>query len=124
MRFSVNHTSTALPANISVTAYNLMNAPTSITAPDNTAVKRTPILSRMIPAMMRKNTKTFKNVSEPCIVPNAVESQPCSESMRSLIGDRMSIKMYEQNIAKERSNSAVHLIAALSLNTLIFSVIL
>ena len=91
-------------------------APTSITAPDNTAVKRTPILSRMIPAKMRKNTNTFKNVSAPCIVPNAEESQPLVDCMRSLIGERMSMNTYEQNIAKAKSNKAIHLIAAESRN--------
>ena len=70
-----------------------MSAPTSITAPERSAVKRTPILSRMIPAKMRKNTNTLRNVSEPCMVPNAVESQPRWVSMRSLMGERMSMKM-------------------------------
>ncbi len=57
------------------------------------AVKRTPILSRMIPAKIRKKTKTFKKVSDPCIVPNAVESQPRVDCIKSLMGERMSIKM-------------------------------
>ena len=65
----------------------------------------TPILSRIIPAKMRKNTNTFRNVSEPCIVPNAVESQPRVDCIRSLIGERMSIKIYEQNMANAKSSS-------------------
>ena len=77
----------------SSTAYHLMSAPTSITIPERTAVNLTPILSRMIPAKMRKNTKTFRNVSEPCMVPKAVESQPLVSCIKSLIGDRMSMKM-------------------------------
>ncbi len=70
-----------------------MVAPTSITAPERMAVKRTPILSRMIPANIRKNMNTLRNVSDPCMVPNAVESQPRVDCRRSLIGERMSMKM-------------------------------
>ena len=99
----------------SVTAYQLIEAPMSITAPERMAVKRTPILSRIIPAKIRKKTKTLRNVSAPCIVPKAVESQPLVDSIKSLIGDSMSIKMYEQNIASASSSSAVHLTAAESL---------
>ena len=83
-----------------------------MTAPERTAVKRTPILSRMIPAIMRKKTKTLRNVSAPCIVPKASESHPRVDSMRSLMGERMSIKMYEQNMAKAKSNNAVQRMAA------------
>ena len=50
---------------LSVTAYQLIMAPITITAPESMAVKRTPILSRIIPAKMRKKTKTFRNGSEP-----------------------------------------------------------
>ena len=82
-----------LPANISVRAYQLMVAPTSITAPDRIAVKRTPILSRIIPAKIKKNTNTLRKVSDPCIVPNAVESQPLVSHIKSLIGDKMSMKI-------------------------------
>ncbi len=49
-----SHWSKAVPANQSLMAYSLMQAPTNITDADSTPVKRTPILSRMIPAMMRK----------------------------------------------------------------------
>ena len=70
-----------------------MPAPTNITAPESTAVNLTPILSRIIPAKMRKNTNTFRNVSAPCMVPNAVESHPRSDIIKSLMGDKMSIKM-------------------------------
>ena len=71
----------------------LMKPPRSITAPERTAVKRTPILSRMIPAKIRKKTNTLRNVSAPSIVPNALESHPLVDSIRSLIGDRMSMKI-------------------------------
>ena len=108
----MNHSSNPLPIKLSLTAYHLITAPTSITDADKTAVKRTPILSSIIPANIRKNTNTFKNTSEPCIVPNAVESQPRVSCMRSLIGDRMSIKIYEQNMANASSNNAVQRIAA------------
>src|SRR5574344_2128069 len=84
-----------------------MQAPMSITTPESRAVKRTPILSRMIPAKIRKKTKTLRKVSEPCMVPKAVESQPRVESIRSLIGERMSIKMYEQNMAKAKKSSTI-----------------
>ena len=77
----------------SLTAYHLIKAPQSITAPESTAVKRTPILSRMMPAKMRKKTNTLRNTSEPCIVPNAVESHPRVSCIRSLMGERMSMKM-------------------------------
>ena len=70
-----------------------MVAPTSITAPDRIAVKRTPILSRIIPAKIKKNTNTLRKVSDPCIVPNAVESQPLVSHIKSLIGDKMSMKI-------------------------------
>ena len=78
---------------LSVTAYHFIRAPMSITAPESMAVKRTPILSRMMPAKMRKKTKTLRKVSAPCIVPKAVESHPRSESIRSLMGERISMKI-------------------------------
>ena len=65
---------------------------------------------------IRKNTKTFKNVSDPCIVPKAVESQPRVDCIKSLIGERMSIKMYEQNMAKAKKSSTIQRIAAESRN--------
>ena len=89
----MNQVARLLSMKASVTAYHLMTAPISITIPDKTAVKRTPILSRMIPAIIRKNTNTLRNTSLPCMVPKAVESQPRSESIKSLMGDRMSMKM-------------------------------
>ena len=109
---------------LSVTAYQFMVAPMSITSPDNTAVKRTPILSRMIPANIRKKTNTLRNVSDPCIVPKAVESQPRVDCIRSFIGERMSMNMYEQNMAKARNMSTIQRMAAESLSVvLMFSVI-
>ena len=39
------------------------------------------------------SANTFRKTSEPCMVPNAVESQPRVSCIRSLIGDRMSMKM-------------------------------
>ena len=89
----MNQVSSELPRNPSVSAYQLIVAPTSITAPESSAVKRTPILSRMIPANIRKKMKTLRNVSEPCIVPKAVESHPRVDWRRSLIGERISMKM-------------------------------
>ena len=122
----MNQVSRPLPMNDLLIANHLMDAPTSITAPERMAVKRTPILSRMIPANIRKKTNTLRNVSEPSIVPKALESQPRVDSIRSLIGERMSIKMYAQNIASASSSKAVQRIAAESLRVvfLIVSVIM
>jgi hypothetical protein len=50
------------------------------------------------------------------MVPKAVESHPRSESIRSLIGERMSIKIYEQNMARANRMRAVQRIAAESLS--------
>ena len=111
-RCVVNQLSRPVPIKELLTAYHLMRPPMNMTAPESTAVNRTPILSRMMPAKMRKNTNTLRNTSEPCIVPKALESHPRVDSIRSLIGDRISMKMYAQNIASARSSSAVHRIAA------------
>ena len=121
-RLLVNQVSRPLPMNDLLIANHLIAAPTSITAPDRMAVKRTPILSRMIPAKIRKNTNTLRNVSEPSMVPKALESQPRVASIRSLIGDRMSMKMYAQNIASASSSRAVHRIAAESLSVVFLTV--
>ena len=83
------------------------------------AVKRTPILSRIIPAMMRKKIKTLRNVSEPAYVPKAVESHPRVDSIKSLIGDKISIKMYAKNMAIANSNKAVQRAAAESRKVLV-----
>jgi hypothetical protein len=64
---------------------------------------------------MRKKTKTLRNTSEPCMVQKAVESHPRVSCMRSLMGERMSIKMYEQNMAIANSKRAVQRMAAESL---------
>ena len=48
------------------------------------------------------------------MVPKAVEAQPACDCMRSLMGDRMSIKMYEQNIARASRARAVQRAQALS----------
>ena len=59
----------------------------------------------IIPAKMRKNTNTLRKCLRTCIVPNAVESQPRVDCIRSLIGESMSIKIYEQNIANAKSSN-------------------
>jgi hypothetical protein len=64
---------------------------------------------------MRKKMNTFRNVSDPCIVPKAVEVQPLVDSIRSLIGESISIKIYEQNMAKANNTNASQRIAGLSL---------
>ena len=88
-----NQVAIDVPLKLGSMAYHFITAPTSITTPERTAVNLTPILSRMIPAKMRKNTNTFRKVSDPCIVPNAVESQPLVSCIKSLIGLRMSMKI-------------------------------
>ena len=66
---SFKNSSAALPIKASDTAQYLTIVPITINVDDNKAVFLTPILSRMIPAKMRKNTNTFKNVSLPAYVP-------------------------------------------------------
>jgi hypothetical protein len=61
-----------------------------------------------MPAKIKKKMKTFKNVSDPCMVPKAVESQPRVDCIKSLIGESISIKIYEQNMAKASNTNAVH----------------
>ena len=124
LRLLLNQVSSPEPINDSLTAYHLTKAPANITPPESSAVNRTPILSRMIPAKMRKKTKTLRNVSEPCIVPNASESQPRVDCMRSFIGESMSIKMYEQNMANARSNKAVQRSAAESRRVFVVSILI
>ena len=93
LRWLLNHASRPEPMNDSLIAYHLTIAPTSIRAHERTIVKRTPILSRMMPAKIRKKAHTLRKTSEPCIRPNDVESHPRSESIKSLMGERMSMKM-------------------------------
>ena len=122
LRLFVNQVSRPLPMNDLLIANHFMTAPASITAPERMAVKRTPILSRIIPANIRKKTNTLRKVSEPSIVPKALESQPRVDSIRSLMGERMSMKMYAQNIASASSRSAVQRIAAESLRVVLLTV--
>ena len=51
-------------ANQSEIAMNLMAAPITINDPDKIPVKRIPILSKMIPAKIKKKQNTFKKYSE------------------------------------------------------------
>ena len=50
--------------NQSVMPTNLIEAPTTIRLADSSPVKRMPILSRMMPAKMRKKTNTLRKYSE------------------------------------------------------------
>ena len=51
--------------NAGLSAYSLIKAPITIREPDRRNVKRTPILSRMIPAKMRKKKNTLIKNSLP-----------------------------------------------------------
>ena len=57
-----------------------MEAPTTITTAESTAVKRTPILSRIIPAKIRKKANTFRKYSDPATDPkvSGVHFRLCS----------------------------------------------
>lgn len=46
------------------------------------------------------------------MVPKAVESHPRVDCIKSLMGERMSIKMYEQNMAKARNINTIQRMAA------------
>ena len=59
----------------------LMAAPATIREVDRIPVKRTPILSRMIPARIRK-PNTLSMYSEAAYVPNTELSHPLEDSMR------------------------------------------
>ena len=50
--------------NQSVMPANLIEAPSTINPADSSPVKRMPILSRMMPAKMRKKTKTLRKYSD------------------------------------------------------------
>ena len=72
----------AVVANQSVIPINLIKAPINIIEADNTPVKRTPILSRMTPAMMR-NPSTFTIYSDAAYVPKVSGPHPFSLSIRA-----------------------------------------
>ena len=70
-----------------------------------------PVLSRMIPAMMRK-PHTLRMYSDAAYVPNTPLSQPLWLSMRDLSGDMTSTNMYAKNIISAMRIRAAHLAAA------------
>lgn len=101
-----------------------MLAPRIIMTADSKAVKRIPNLSRIIPANIRKKTKTFKKYSDPSSVPNAPEFHPRSVSKRVFKGDKTSTNMYAKNIIDANNIKAVQRNAGISLISLFtFSVI-
>ena len=69
-----------------------MQAPINIRDAESIPVKRTPILSRMIPARIR-NPKTLKMNSELPYMPNTSGVQPRWASIMLCSGDIMSTNM-------------------------------
>ena len=88
-----------------------ITAPVTMSDAESTPVKRMPILSRMIPAIIRK-PHTFRIYSDAAYVPNTPLSQPLSLSIRDFRGDITSTNMYAKNIIRAMSISAAHLAAA------------
>jgi hypothetical protein len=52
-------------------------------------------------------------------VPKAVESHPRVDCIKSLMGESISIKIYEQNMAKANNINAVQRIAGMSLSNFV-----
>ena len=71
---------------------NLMAAPTTIRLALRTPVKRMPILSRMMPARMRK-PHTLRMYSDAAYVPKVPLDQPLALSTRDFSGDITSTNM-------------------------------
>ena len=70
----------------------LITAPATIRDAESTPVNLTPILSSMIPAMIRK-PQTLKIYSDAAYVPNTVLDHPLSLSIMLLRGDITSTNM-------------------------------
>ena len=83
----------AVAWNQSLIPIYLMTAPPTIRDAERSPVKRTPILSRMIPAKIRKKQNTFRKNSEAAYVPNTVLSHLSFSSTSDLRGDMTSTNM-------------------------------
>ena len=83
----------AVAWNQSLIPIYFMTAPPTIREAESSPVKRTPILSRMIPAKIRKKQNTFRKNSEAAYVPNTVLSHLSFSSTRDLRGDITSTNM-------------------------------
>lgn len=79
--------------NRSLIAYNFIEAPITIIAPDKIPVKRIPILSSIIPAKIRKNAKTLRKYSELQNVPYVSADHPLLDSSKVDSGDSTSTNM-------------------------------
>ena len=76
-----SHPQNAVAWNHSVIPTYLIAAPATIREVERIPVKRTPILSRMIPARMR-NPQTLRIYSDAAYVPNTELSHPLADSTR------------------------------------------
>ena len=104
-----------VPWNHSLTPTNLIAAPSTIREAERVPVKRIPILSRMIPARIRK-PHTFRIYSDAAYVPNAPLSQPLADSIRDFRGDITSTNIYAKNIISAMRINAVQRATTLSLS--------
>ena len=93
--------------NHSLTPTNLIAAPATISPAESTPEKRTPSLSRMTPAMIRK-PHTFSIYSDAAYFPNTPLSQPRLVSTSDFSGDITSTNIYAKNIISATSASTVH----------------
>ncbi len=87
-----SHALNSVAWNHSVIPMNFMDAPSTMSDAESIPVKRVPILSRMMPAIMRK-PNTFRIYSEAAYVPNTVLSQFLDCSTRDFRGDITSTNM-------------------------------
>lgn len=101
----------------SLIAYNLIEAPITITIPDSIPVKRIPILSRIIPAKMRKNANTLRKYSELQNVPYVSADHPLVVSNSVESGESTSTNMYAKNIMRATSINAAQRAIKLSFSS-------
>ena len=80
------------PIRFSLTAMYFIVAPMTMSDAESVPVKRTPILSSMMPASMRK-PQTLSMYSDAAYVPNVPDVQPRCDSMRVWSGDITSTNM-------------------------------
>ena len=109
-----SHSQKAVVWNQSVMPMYLIAAPTTMRDVERIPVKRTPILSRMMPARIRK-PQTLRMYSDAAYVPNTDPFHPLVFSMSDWRGDITSTNIYAKNIARAMRISAAHLAAKLSL---------
>ena len=93
--------------NQSLIPTNLMAAPATIRPADSMPEKRTPSLSSITPARMRK-PQTLSMYSDAAYLPNTLLFQPRSLSTSDLSGLITSTNIYAKNIISATSTSTVH----------------